>query len=52
MKLKNTKFVNKFSLNINRFKIEEYPKTEKRNKKFVIENKVKSKIKTINLGYF
>ena len=49
MKLKNTKFLNKLPLNIKLFKIEEYPKTEKRNKKFVIENKVKSKMKLIKL---
>ena len=47
MKLINTKFLNKFSLNIKLFMIEEYPKTEKRNKKFIIENIVKSKIKFI-----
>ena len=49
MKLKNNKFLNKFSLNIKPFKIEEYPKTEKRNNKFVNDNKVKSKIKSINV---
>ena len=49
MKLKNTKFLNKFSLNIKLFKIEEYPKTAKTNNKFVNDNKVKSKIKSINV---
>tara|TARA_B100001964_G_scaffold147854_1_gene162907 strand:+ start:83 stop:310 length:228 start_codon:yes stop_codon:yes gene_type:complete len=45
----NNKLSNKFSLNIKPFKIEEYPKTEKRNNKFVNENKTTSKIKPINL---
>jgi|TARA_B100002003_G_C14120869_1_gene539094 hypothetical protein len=49
MKLRNNKFLNKLSLNIKLLKIEEYPKTDKRHKKFVIENKIISKIKSNNL---
>ena len=48
MKLRNNKFLYKLSLNIKWLRIEEYPKTEKRHKKFVIENKTISKIKPIN----
>ena len=49
MKLRNNKLLYKLSLNIKLLKIEEYPKTEKRHIKFVIENKIISMTRLINL---
>ena len=48
-KFRNNKFLYKLFFVIKLLKIDEYPKTEKRNKKFVIENKIISLTKSINL---